>query len=221
MAQPTLDLAAAAGTQIANPIRVGTKQTVAIEATMSSGDWNSAVVEAKWSIDRVTWNSFSPAITWSAIEGVFHFDMRRAFYVTLELTTDDGTAGTAAFDIRQLAPSVEELAARKQLAQSRPNPTSATLLYTPPTRYRGVIERVTVANTTGVAADYSLYHDDSGTDYDSTTALAMTVSLDANTSVTIEGPIYVAQGGNFAVQSGTADALCFTLDGHELPVGAP
>ena len=101
-----------------------------------------------------------------------------------------------------------------QIAQSRPSGTSATSVYT--ASMRTEITRIVVANTTGSAANYSLYHDDDGSTFDQTTALYYTVSLAANTSVELIGAaagLFVSKSGQIAVQTGTGSALTFTIYG--------
>jgi hypothetical protein len=108
------------------------------------------------------------------------------------------------------------LAKASQLAQSRPSVTTAQGILAPsiPTE----VTLITVCNTTGTAAAFSIYHDDDGTTYDDSTALYRAVSVAANTTVRIEfqhagGGISLSDTGNLAVRTDTASALTFTVYG--------
>jgi hypothetical protein len=82
---------------------------------------------------------------------------------------------------------------------------------------RTEVTRITVCNTTGSTAKYSVYHDDDGSTFDQSTALYYAVSLAANTTVELMtyGPgLYVAKSGQIAVQTDTGSALTFTLYGN-------
>lgn len=103
-----------------------------------------------------------------------------------------------------------------QVAQSRPSGTSAVSVYT--ASIRTEITLIVVCNTTGTAADFSIFHDDDGSTFDQTTALHYAESLAANTSTRIEfaspgSGLMVSVGGQIGVQTGTADALTFTVYG--------
>lgn len=108
-------------------------------------------------------------------------------------------------------------ASGSQLAQARPAGTSAVALYTATMRTEATL--LVIANTTGTAAAYSVYHDDDGTTYDATTALAEAVSLAANATVyLLASPapgcgLVVRSGGTLAIKTGTGSALTFTLYG--------
>jgi len=107
-------------------------------------------------------------------------------------------------------------ASGSQLAQVRPSGTTATLAYTPTIRTE--ITAIFVANTTGSAAAFSIYHDDDGSTYDATTALYEAVQVPANTTTVIRSEgvgsgICVSTGGKVAVKSGTGNALTFTFYG--------
>lgn len=102
-----------------------------------------------------------------------------------------------------------------QVAQSRPSGTTATSVYTAPIVTE--ITRIIICNTTGTAANYSLYHDDDGSTFDATTALYETVSLAANSTVDISAELgaglMVSKDGQIGVKTGTANALTFTIYG--------
>lgn len=108
-------------------------------------------------------------------------------------------------------------ASGSQLAQARPAGTSAVTMFT--ATMRTEVTSLVIANNTGSAAAYSVYHDDDGTTYDETTCLAFTVSLAANTSTVLYagnvpgGGIVVKSGGAIGIKTGTGNALTFTLYG--------
>lgn len=108
----------------------------------------------------------------------------------------------------------------KQLAQSRPSGTGATSVIAKSRKRKLLITSIIVANTTGSAANYSIYLDKDGTTYDQTTALFYAVSLTANGTEIIEFtnglPFDTDASGNLAVQTGTGSALTFTINGIEL-----
>lgn len=108
-------------------------------------------------------------------------------------------------------------ASGSQLAQSRPSGTTAVTLFT--ATLRSEITSLVIANTTAVAATYSIYHDNAGSTYTEATALAFGVSLAANTSVVVfpspaEGcGLTLSKSGTIGIKSGTASALTFSLYG--------
>lgn len=108
-------------------------------------------------------------------------------------------------------------ASGSQLAQARPAGTSAVTFYT--ATMRTEVLQLVIANTTGSAAAYSIYHDDDGTTFDATTALAEAVSLAANTAISVlvsQAPgcgAVVKSGGSLGIKTGTGSALTFTLYG--------
>ena len=112
-------------------------------------------------------------------------------------------------------------ASGSQLAQSRPSGTSATSIFTAtlPTE----ITRIVICNTTGSAANYSLYHDDNGSTFDQTSALFYTVSLAANSTQNIEltpgSGLMVSKDGQIAFQAGTGNALTCTIYGVTASIG--
>lgn len=105
----------------------------------------------------------------------------------------------------------------KQLAQNRPSGTTAVSIYTPPASTKTIITTVMICNTTALPAAYSLYHDDDGTTYNESTALAFTVTLAANSWVAVEVRICSNSAtANIAVQTSIANALTFTFYGMEV-----
>mgnify|MGYP003139318928 FL=1 len=103
----------------------------------------------------------------------------------------------------------------EQLGQVRPSNTSNTVLFTP-TRGNMYRFKIVIANTTGSAATYRLFHDDDGTTYDETSALAWDISLAAAAKTEFPTDGWMAadnSAGNVAVRSGTGSALTFTAYG--------
>ena len=104
----------------------------------------------------------------------------------------------------------------KQLGQARPAGTTAVSIYSPGAGVTAIIRNVTVTNTTGLAANFSLYHDDDGTTYDQTTALYYTVRIEKNQTISLTAFMAMNNSsGNLAVQTDTANALTFTVYGAE------
>jgi len=110
-----------------------------------------------------------------------------------------------------------------QLAQVRPAGTTAVLGYENPVPPQGrglntEITLVVVCNTTGSAANFSVYHDNDGDTFDQTTALYYGKSLAANETLFLSIPspnsgVAVKAGGKIGVQSSVANALTFSLYG--------
>jgi len=107
----------------------------------------------------------------------------------------------------------------RQLGQLRPSNTTAASIYSPATGIRTTIRSIFIANTTGSAATYRIFHDDNGTTFDETTALAWNKSVASGTFDLVnlsDSPIFMADDtGNLGVRSGTNDALTFTVYGEE------
>ena len=104
----------------------------------------------------------------------------------------------------------------RQLGQNRPAGTSPVSIYSPAASTQTIIRTILICNTTGSAADFSIYHDDDGTTYDESTALYFAEQLAANTTREILVHILANdENGNIAVQTDTGNALTFTLYGYE------
>ena len=113
-----------------------------------------------------------------------------------------------------------DLGLRRQLAQNRINSTTATSIYSPRTGVVGIITKIVLCNVSGGATDFYLYHDDDGTTYDESTALAWNVALatDIETSRDYPEGLGVAYGGNLAFKTDTANSVTITIYGYELSV---
>lgn len=105
----------------------------------------------------------------------------------------------------------------KQLAQARPSGTSAVSIYSPASGVTAIIKNITVCNTTGNNVTFSIFHHDTGTTYDQSTALYYTVTIEKNSTIVL--PAYMAMNnplGHLAVQSSVGNALTFTAYGAEV-----
>ena len=104
----------------------------------------------------------------------------------------------------------------KQLGQLRPANTTAASIYSPGAGVTAIIRNITVTNLTGLAVDFSIFHDDDETTYDETTALFFTARIEKNQTVQLTA--YAAMNnpaGNLAVKTETSSALNFTVYGAE------
>lgn len=119
----------------------------------------------------------------------------------------------------------------KLLSQMRPSGTTAVQAYqSPPAAaskgLRTEITFIVICNTTASPASFSLYHHDSGTTYDQTTALFYAVIVPANTTTLIEtqttnGGIAIKPGGTVGIQTSVASALTFSLYGVTQQLAVP
>lgn len=111
----------------------------------------------------------------------------------------------------------EQTARTTLLAQTRPSSTSAATAYTAPAGTRVEVKKIVIANTTGSAVTYRLFHHDTGTTYDQTTALAYDVSVPANSShvwsAQEDDGIGLRAGGSVGVRTDTNNALTFSIYG--------
>ena len=109
------------------------------------------------------------------------------------------------------------------LGQLRPANTTAVTIYSPALDVIGYVTWAHICNTTGTAATFRLFVDNDGTTYDETTALEFDKSCPANNSTAIsfgeKGLPMIDDVGNFAVRTGTNNALTFTVWGYELVGG--
>ena len=105
-----------------------------------------------------------------------------------------------------------------QLAQARPTDTNAATLYSRPQNTTVYLDQLFICNTTGSAANASVFHDDDGTTKDATTALRYAFSVSANTTTIMDLKMYMnTASGTIGIQSGTGSALTYTLYGEEDP----
>lgn len=103
-----------------------------------------------------------------------------------------------------------------QVAQARP---AGSILPVFTASVASEITKIVICNTTGTAANASLYHDDNGSTFDQTTALLYAKPIPANDFLIIDaqagnGGISIQKAGQLAVQTGTSNALTFTFYGR-------
>jgi hypothetical protein len=105
----------------------------------------------------------------------------------------------------------------KLLGQARPSNTSPVSIYQPGSGVTAIIRNITVTNTTTVQATYRIFHHDSGTTYDQSTALFYDVTIPKNSTTQITAFMAMNNpSGHLAVQSGTANSLTFSVYGAEV-----
>ena len=102
------------------------------------------------------------------------------------------------------------------LAQLRPSTTDATKIYSPATGVIGVIKVINICNVTDTDTTYRLFLDIGSTNYDEATSLGYDHEILANNTVLWEVYFPMKSVSNFAVRSGTANAITFTIFGYEV-----
>lgn len=107
-------------------------------------------------------------------------------------------------------------ASGSQIAQTRPSGTSAVSAFT--ASIATEITQIVIANTTASPANASIFHDDDGSTFSQATALLYSIPIAAYTTTVWESPgvgsgIMVKPDGQIGVQTGTANALTFTIYG--------
>jgi len=104
----------------------------------------------------------------------------------------------------------------KLIGQARPTNTTATSLYTVATDITVIVKTIVIANTSGSTAKYRLFHDESGTTYNETTALSWDVEVASGEKEVVN--LFVCSNSasaTFGVRTNTASALTFTMYGAE------
>jgi len=104
----------------------------------------------------------------------------------------------------------------KQLGQLRPANTNAASIYSPGAGVTAIIKNITVCNT-GNKTAFSIYHDNTGTTYDQTTALYYSCPIERNQTIVL--PAFMAMNntlGHLAVQTDLANAITFSVYGAEV-----
>jgi len=105
----------------------------------------------------------------------------------------------------------------KELGQLRPGDTNAATIYSPGSNIVARIVSIFVCETSGTARTFRIFLDKDGTTYDQTTALFYDSAVAANSTVQIEGGIFMENpAGNLAVRSSNASSLTFTVYGEEI-----
>lgn len=105
----------------------------------------------------------------------------------------------------------------KLLGQVAPADTNPASLYSPASGVEARVNIVVVCNTTGSAATFRIFHDDTGSAWGTGKALCYDESVAANT--TVKKALGIAMNdasGYLGVRSDTAGALTFTAYGTEL-----
>lgn len=105
----------------------------------------------------------------------------------------------------------------KQLGQLRPADTNAASIYNTRADIRTTVENIIVCNNSISPAKFSIFVDSDGTTFDESTAIYFGVTLGANSSVVLVLDLNLDKlTSNLGVQSDTADALNFTVNGVEI-----
>ena len=94
--------------------------------------------------------------------------------------------------------------------------TSPVSIYNPGASTESVIKQITVCNTSTNIVTVSIYRDDDGTTYDTTTAVNYQQSVPAKSTVHFD--VYYCMNdssGNIAIEAGASSSLTITLDGIE------
>lgn len=107
-----------------------------------------------------------------------------------------------------------------QLAQVRPSGTTSATAFKlgSSARLKTEITKIFVANTTGAAATYRLFHDDDGGTFDESTALVWDATVGIGEFKTIPAEsenagIVMSPGACLGVRSSVTSALTFTFYG--------
>ena len=103
-------------------------------------------------------------------------------------------------------------------AQLRENSTSAVELYSPPgTGFKRADALILlVCNTSGAAATYRIFFDESGALRDESKALYWDRAIAADVTHTLSLPPLIDHNGSIGVRSSVANALTYTLQGNEV-----
>lgn len=104
----------------------------------------------------------------------------------------------------------------KVLGQAAPADTNNADLYTVPAATQAVVSTINVANVTASAATFSIYVRVAGAAAGNENAIAKDVTLAANSIYSATQGITLGATDVVTVQSGTADALTFSMFGSEV-----
>lgn len=104
------------------------------------------------------------------------------------------------------------------LAQAAPANTSAADLYSPAANRRAIVSKIIICNVTASPAAASIFADVDGNTKTVATALLYAKSVAANDKAELlfEDGLELDEDGTLGCQSGTNDALTFTVLGREL-----
>ena len=104
----------------------------------------------------------------------------------------------------------------KQLGQARPADTNTATLYNPGASIDAVAHRVVICNTGTTAASARVFHDDNGSTFDETTALAWDILVGTASVATLDLSVALSDDtGKLGIRSSVASALTFTAYGSE------
>lgn len=106
----------------------------------------------------------------------------------------------------------------KQLGLLTPSDTSVHSIYQPPTKGQAIVHTITVTNTSNSGTTFRIFLDINGTTYNTTTAIAYDVAINANSTIQFEyinGKVMFNPAGNLAVRTGASNSLTFSVDGME------
>jgi hypothetical protein len=106
--------------------------------------------------------------------------------------------------------------AYKILGQSAPANTSNANVYTVPSATSAVVSTIHIANVTNTAATARVFARIAGATAAAGNALAYDVSVAANSFVALTEGITLATTDIITVQTGTSNALTFTVFGSEI-----
>ncbi len=105
----------------------------------------------------------------------------------------------------------------KTLGQSRPSGTSPVVLFT--ATAQTIVRSLYCCNTSGAAANASIFVAQDGVTFDESTAIFWDVPVtNGAVPVSVPSPIFIESGAVLAVQSDTGSALTFTASGLEYSV---
>lgn len=106
----------------------------------------------------------------------------------------------------------------KQIGQANPATGGAAVsLYSPASGTTAIIKGLFITNVTTTEVTVSIYVDDDGTTYDSTTAIILNMNLPAGQFVDISTFIAMNNAnGNIAVECDTGNGATFTAFGGEI-----
>lgn len=106
----------------------------------------------------------------------------------------------------------------KMLAQAVGTVTP-TSIYQVPTDFEAVVTQVLVANTSPTAKDFTIYLDDDGTTYNSTTTIFNQIDVPKNSTVVLDIEMGITNPvGNLAIESSANNSLTFTVFGYEIEI---
>tara|TARA_R100001244_G_C5146944_1_gene128945 strand:+ start:120 stop:494 length:375 start_codon:yes stop_codon:yes gene_type:complete len=102
-----------------------------------------------------------------------------------------------------------------QLGQLRPANTTAVSIFSPRAKVLVKITAIIITNLDTNPHAYRLFHDDNGTTYNETTALAWDTTIIANDTMSLVVGIWMSDlNGNLAIRTDSANNINFTVYGE-------